>query len=132
LAGLAEPTTIAKKSLQPRRLVSLCREGKFNEAQNELFAPDARSIEMEGMSGDLGTVQGMEAIREKGRKFDASLTAVHSITCGDPLIAGSFFAVRMDLDATYKEGGRRAMSELCVYEVVNDKIVREQFFYSMG
>lgn len=72
----------------------------------------------------------MEAIREKGRKFDESLTKVHSITCGDPLIAGSFFALRMDLDATYKEGGRRAMSELCVYEVVNDKIVREQFFYA--
>ncbi len=115
-----------------RRLVALCRERKFNVAQDELFAPTARSIEMEGMTGDLGTVEGMDAIREKGRRFDESLTAVHSVTCSDPLIAGSFFTVRMDLDATYKEGGRRAMSELCVYEVVDDRIVREQFFYATG
>ena len=115
-----------------RRLVTLCREGKFNVAQDELFAPDAQSIEMEGVTGDLGTVQGMDAIREKGRKFDASLSEVHSVACGEPLVADSFFVVRMDLDATYKEGGRRAMSELCVYEVRNDKIVREQFFYSTG
>ena len=112
-----------------RRLVQLCREKKFDVAQNELFAPNARSIEMEGVSGALGTVQGIEAIREKGRQFDASLTAVHAVTCSDPMIAGPFFCVTMGLDATYKQGGRREMTELCVYEVVNDKIVREQFFY---
>ncbi|HEY6641945.1 nuclear transport factor 2 family protein [Povalibacter sp.] len=112
------------------RLVSLCRAGKFNEAQDELFAANARSIEMEGMTGDLGTVQGLDAIHEKGRRFDATISEVHFIKCSDPLIADSFFTVRMDLDATYKQGGRRAMSELCVYEVADGKIVREQFFYA--
>jgi hypothetical protein len=114
-----------------RRLVQLCREGKFNQAQDELYAQNARSIEPEGMSGALGSVQGMEAIREKGRRFESTYTQLHAVTCSDPLVAGAFFSVVMGFDATYKEGGRRAMEELCVYETANGKIVREQFFYSM-
>ena len=115
-----------------RRLVQLCREGKFDEAQEELYAPDARSIEMEGMSGPLGSVEGLEAIREKGRKFTQSYTEMHGVEVSDPLIADPFFSLVMGFDATFKEGGRRAMREICVYEVKNDKIVREQFFYAMG
>ena len=113
-----------------RRLVQLCREGKFSEAQNELYGENARSIEMEGAAGPMGSVEGLAAIREKARRFDESCTQIHSFTCSDPLVAGDFFSVVMSLDATYKEGGRRAMDEVCVYEVANDKIVREQFFYS--
>jgi hypothetical protein len=115
-----------------RRLVQLCREGKFNEAHNELYAQNARSIEPENMSGPLGSVEGMDAIREKGRRFEESYTEIHSFTCSDPLVAGPYFCVVMGLDATYKEGGRRAMEELCVYETANGKIVREQFFYPTG
>jgi hypothetical protein len=112
-----------------RRLVQLCREGKFNEAQDELYAKDARSIEPDGMSGPLGSVQGMDAIREKGRRFQESVAQIHGVTCSDPLVAGSFFSVVMGFDATYKEGGRRTLEEICVYEVSGDKIVREQFFF---
>ena len=43
-----------------RRLVDLCREGKFDVAQNELFADRARSIEMEGTPN--AEVVGMDAI----------------------------------------------------------------------
>lgn len=116
-----------------RRLVQLCREGKFSQAHDELYAQNARSIEMEGMAaGPLGSVQGLDAIREKGRRFDATYTQMHGVTCSEPLIAGAFFSLVMGLDATFKEGGRRAMEEICVYQVANDKIVLEQFFYSMG
>lgn len=115
-----------------RRLVELCREGKFNQAQDELYAPHARSIEVDGMTGPLGSVDGLEAIREKGRRFSDSLTEIHAVEVGDPLIAEPFFSLVMGFDATYKEGGRRVLREICVYEVANDKIVREQFFYPMG
>ena len=115
-----------------RRLVQLCREGKFNEAQDELYAQDASSIEPEGMAGPLGSVQGMAAIREKGRRFEESYTQMHGVTCSDPLVADPFFSVVMGFEATFKQGGRRSMEELCVYEVSNGKIVREQFFYRVG
>ena len=113
-----------------RRLVQLCREGKFNEAQDELYAANARSIEPEKMaSGPMGSVSGLEAIREKGRLFMESLTDIHGVTVSDPLVAGPFFSVVMGFDATYTQGGRRLMNEICVFEVANDKIVLEQFFY---
>jgi hypothetical protein len=115
------------------RLVQLCREGKFNEAQEELYAANVRSIEMEQMAtGPLGSASGFEAIREKARRFDESVSAVHSITVSEPLIAAPFFTFVLGLDATFKEGGRRVMNEICVYETLGDKIVREQFFYATG
>ena len=116
-----------------RRLIELCRAGQFNRALEELYAQDARSIEMDGMSdGAFATVSGLDAIRQKGRQFESSLTEVHGITVSDPLIAGPFFTIALGVDATYKEGGRRAMKEVCVYEVRDDKIVREQFFYPVS
>jgi hypothetical protein len=116
-----------------RRLIELCRAGQFDRALDELYADDARSIEMDDLAkGPLGNAEGLAAIRRKGKAFEESTLEVHSLTVSDPLIAGSFFTIAMGLDATYKEGGRRAMKEVCVYEVRNDKIVREQFFYALN
>lgn len=112
------------------RLVQLCREGKFDQAQEELYADNARSIENDGTSGPLGDAVGMEAIRAKGKAFYDSCEQIHSATVSDPLVASPFFSVAMTFDATYKTGGRRKTEEICLYEVANDKIVREQFFYS--
>lgn len=113
-----------------QRLVELCRAGEFGKALDELYADDAVSIEADGMqSGPLGNAQGLAAIRQKGKTFDATVENIHAVTVSDPSVAGRFFTVVMGLDATYKEGGRREMQEICVYEVRDGKIVREQFFY---
>jgi ketosteroid isomerase-like protein len=115
------------------RLVELCRAGKFSQALDELYSRDAVSIEPPGApSGPLGNAKGLDAIRAKGKAFDETCEKVHSITVSDPLIAGNFFSVTMGIDATYKQRGRYAMDEICVYEVRDGKIVLEQFFYSAG
>ncbi len=114
-----------------RRLVALCREGKFSQAHDELYAKNARSIEMEGMSGGaLGNVEGLDAIRQKGREFDQTYDEMHGMSISDPLVAGPFFTCTMAIDATWKGRGRSMMEEICVYETAGGKIVREQFFYS--
>lgn len=115
------------------RLVALCREGKYEQAQNELYADDAVSIEMAGApSGGLGDVKGLDAIREKGRKWAEDIVEIHSGTMSDPVIAGDWFSVASSLDATYKSMGRGPMQEICVYKVRDGKIVHEQFFYNLG
>jgi ketosteroid isomerase-like protein len=116
------------------RLVELCREGKGQQAQDELYAKDAVSIEMDGMeaSGMPTVAKGMDAIREKGRKFNEGIEAVHGATAGDPIVVGNWFAVTMTMDATMKGRGRINMEEICVYQVRDGKIVREQFFYDVG
>lgn len=115
-----------------KRLVELCRAGKYQEAQDDLYAQDAVSIEMEGLPpGVLGNAKGMDAIREKGRKFGESLEAVHSSSTSDPVIAGNWFSVSSSMDATFKGRGRMEIREICVYHVRNGKIDHEQFFYDM-
>ncbi|MDQ3056634.1 MAG: nuclear transport factor 2 family protein [Pseudomonadota bacterium] len=115
------------------RLVELCRAGKYEQAQEELYAEDAVSLEMEGMSGGgLGNATGMDAIREKGRKWAENIVEMHGGSVGEPVIAGNWFSLVMGIDATYKDMGRMDMQEICVYQVRDGKIVLEQFFYDVG
>src|SRR5215469_16247802 len=112
------------------RLVSLCREGKYEEAQRELYANDAISIEPQEMSkGPMGNAKGLKAILQKGKEFSESIEAVHSSEVSEPVVADGWFSVAMHMDATMKGRGRTDMREICVYHVKNDKIVQEQFFY---
>ena len=116
-----------------KRLVELCREGKGKEAQDELYSEDAVSIEMEGLPpGALGNAKGLDAIREKGRQFNEGIVEMHGGSVGDPIVAGNWFSVVMTMDATFKTHGRVNMQEICVYQVKDGKIVREQFFYDVG
>ena len=110
------------------RLVQLCREGKYEEAQNELFSDDAESIEPPGAQG-LQSVKGIDAIRKKGQDFQNMVETVHSGSIGDPVVAGRFISLAMTLDATYKGMGRQNMEEIAVYETRDGKIVKEQFFF---
>ena len=115
-----------------KRLVELCRKGEYEQAQRELYAQDAVSIEMPGLpEGALGNVEGLEAIYEKGRQFSERVEAVHASEASDPVIAGNWFSVSAVMDATMKGRGRVAMREICVYHVRDGKIDREQFFYDM-
>lgn len=115
-----------------KRLVELCRKGEFEQAQRELYASDAVSIEMPGApAGALGDAKGLEAIYEKGRQFNAMVETMHGGSVGDPLVAGHWFSVVMTMDVTFKGRGRTQMAELCVYRVRDGKVVSEQFFYDM-
>jgi hypothetical protein len=116
-----------------KRLVALCREGKYEEAQRELYANDAVSIEPEGLPpGALGNAKGLEAIYEKGRQFMASVEAVHGTEVSDPVFADNWFSISLRLDVTMKGRGRVDMREICVYRVQDGKVVLEQFFYDVG
>lgn len=112
------------------RLVELCREGKYEQVYDELFAADAENIEMPAMAqGPLGSVRGLDAIRAKSQAWSDGIEQVHGGSIGDPIVAGRWFSVPMSMDATFKGRGRMQMEEICVYQVRDGKIVREQFFY---
>ena len=116
-----------------KRLVELCREGKYEDAQRELYADDAVSIEPDGLPpGALGNAQGLAAIYEKGRQFSAMVEAVHGGSVSEPVIADNWFSIALAMDVTMKGRGRMNMSEIGVYRVRNGKIVHEQFFYDVG
>jgi len=109
------------------RLVALCREGKVESAQKELYADDAVNLEPYGTPAFPQETKGLGAIVEKGRKLTAMIEQVHALSISDPLVAGSSFAYAMHLDLTIKGHGRMQMDELCIYEVKDGKVVAERF-----
>jgi hypothetical protein len=110
------------------RLAELCRQGKFEDAQKELYAEDAISIEAHATHSFDKETKGLQAIVAKAKKFDGMVDAMHRITLSEPLVAKDSFAISMTMDATMKERGRMEMKELCVYTVKDGKIISEQFF----
>ncbi len=109
------------------RLVELCRTGQWDKVQAELYAEHCVSIEPQGAR--LERAEGMDAIRAKGEHWQAMVQEVHSGEVSDPLVAGNHFTLTMRNDITFKEAGRQQIEEVCVYEVQQGKVVKEQFFY---
>lgn len=109
------------------RLVALCREQKWETAQRELYADNAVSVEPYATPGFEKETKGLPSILEKGKKFTQMVETMHALGVSDPLVATNSFACTMRMDVTMKGQGRMNMSELCVYEVKDGKIVLEQF-----
>lgn len=109
------------------RFYELDSKHDFQTIYAELYAPDAKSIEP--AHSQWGTVQGMDAIHEKGKQFGETIEEMHGGFTDTPIVAGNFFACRMGFDATIKGKGRVHMEEIALYEVKDGKIISEQFFY---
>ncbi|HTB27151.1 MAG TPA: nuclear transport factor 2 family protein [Puia sp.] len=111
-----------------KKLKKYCEQGKFEEAQRDLFAKDAVSIEPMAGGGFDKETRGLDAIIKKGDKWQEMVSDTHSIEVSEPTIAGNTFSLSMRMDVTTKDRGRMDMTELCVYQVKDGKIISEQFF----
>ncbi|HEY8915247.1 MAG TPA: SnoaL-like domain-containing protein [Chitinophaga sp.] len=110
------------------RLTELCRKGEFETAQKELYADDAVSIEPYATDDFEKETRGLDKMLQKGEKFQSMVEAIHGIDISDPIFGENSFAFSMNMDITMKQKGSMKMSELCVYEVKDGKIISEQFF----
>lgn len=110
------------------RLVDMCRNGKVEEAKEELFSEDIISIEPnEGLLPK--ETRGMDAIRKKAELFISAVENFYGSQISDPLIAGDYFSIAWHTDIQMKGEQRKITTELCVYKTKNGKIISEQFFY---
>jgi ketosteroid isomerase-like protein len=115
-----------------KRYVELVKEHKNAECLSELFAPDAVSVEAGAPPGQERTARGVEAIRAKSKWWNDNHT-VHSGTVDGPFPHDDRFAVKFSFDVTFKPQDRRfTMNEIGLFTVKDDKIVKEEFFYTMG
>ncbi len=110
------------------KLVAYCRTGQFEAAMKELYAPNIVSIEPKG--APMERVEGFQAVVEKAEFFNNMVEEFHGNEVSDPLVADNFFSCRMKMDATFKQGGRETMEEICLYQVEDGKITQEEFFYT--
>jgi hypothetical protein len=115
-----------------RKLVELCNQGKQKEAMETLYSQDIASIEASAMPNLPAEMYGIKAIREKAAWWDAN-HEIHAASAEGPWPKGDQFVVRFTYDVTNKPSNQRfKMDEAALYTVHNGKIVREEFFYSMG
>src|SRR5258708_1301409 len=118
-----------------KKLVELCREGKFKEAVESLYSPQIVSVEAGAGPSMPARMEGIEAIKGKGEWWEAN-HEVHSTKVEGPFPNGDRFIVRFTMDVTAKAGpmaGKRfTMDESALYTVKDGKVTMEEFFYSMG
>ena len=123
----AEVSTMTTQEVA-NRYHELAQTSQWGQIHNELFADNAVSIEPPHAQG-LKTVEGIDAIKEKGKQFEAMVEEVHGGYTTAPVVGGRYFSVGMGIDCTMKGMGRQKMDEIALYEVKDGKIVMEQFFY---
>lgn len=124
-------TTLTTNSVETiaNTLVEKCRQSKFEEAVQELYALDVVTIESMEMPDFPKETKGLDAVAEKGKQWAAN-TEIHYMEVSEPLIAGSQFAVKFTMDMTCKQTNQRnTMEEIALYQVENGKIVKVQFVY---
>ena len=115
-----------------KKYVALCKEGRFDECLNSLFAKNAVSVEAGAPPGMDRTASGLDAIKAKG-KWWADNHTVHKAETFGPYPHDNRFAVRFVFDITHKPSGKRmTMDEIGLFTVDNGKITREEFFYPTG
>ncbi len=115
-----------------KKLVELCKQGKNDEVTKTLYAQDIVSVEAGAPPGQSAESRGLEAIIAKS-KWWADNHEVHSAVCEGPYPHGDRFVVHFKYDVTNKPSNQRIqMDEAALYTVKDGKIVREEFFYSMG
>jgi len=118
-----------------KKLVEMCKEGKMNEAMDELYSPHIVSIEAGAPPGASARVEGIAAVKGKGEWWQAN-HEVHGGETEGPFPHGDRFIVRFKFDVTAKagpmEGKRFTLDEAALYTVKDGKIVHEEFFYTMG
>jgi hypothetical protein len=114
-----------------QKLVELCKAGNNHEAMQTLYSPDIVSIEAGAPPGQSPEAKGLAACVEKGKQF-AQAHEIHSAKIDGPFPNGDRFTVIFDYDITRRPDNQRFnMKEVALYTVKGDKIVREEFFYSI-
>jgi len=106
-----------------KRLVALVSEGKNLQAEEELYAPDALSVEQNGYS-----VTGLEAVMGKTKGAMEGMEAVHGGGIDIAYVGADTFLLHYKMDVTPKAGERMTMEEYGFYKIRDGKIAEEYYF----
>jgi ketosteroid isomerase-like protein len=113
-----------------QKLVDLCKAGKNAEAMKALYANDIVSREAAASNGAPAESKGIEGCLQRNKEWTQA-HEVNKATIDGPFPNGDKFAVMFDYDLTRRADKQHLhMKEVALYTVKNDKIVREEFFYT--
>jgi hypothetical protein len=117
------------------RFHELVSAGKNDQAMRELYAENARHVEVMEAPWCPRVIEGKPGLLKKAEEFGKA-TTVHSASCGKPVVNGDQFVCTLTMDCTSNAGPmagqRMTMSETALYTVRAGKIVEGKFFYGCG
>jgi hypothetical protein len=125
---ITKKTRMSDIEIIANRLVTLLKQKKFLEAQEELFAADAVSQEPEKLKER--SVSGLDAIMQKEKYFLKNIKEWNRFEITKPIISKNHFSVGMITEVEMITGDQISINEIIVYEVGNGKIIKEQFFFN--
>ena len=74
--------------------------------------------------------EGITNVIAKYNNLTSLVSEFHNVWVSEPIIVDNFFSFTLKMDVTHTILGRTTIEELCVYNVVEGKIVREQLFFT--
>jgi hypothetical protein len=107
------------------RLAQLCRERKFIQAYDELYADE--SVAVLPVNRYNPHVKKLKTVIERIRQIIANVI-IHKIEISDPLFSGDYFALNFHIDFTLKNRSRKDVEELCVCHLKEGKITWQPSF----
>ena len=110
------------------RLVSLCRQGQNALAQVELYDDEIESIEAQ--NSKFKRTKGIKKVQRKTAMFYEMAQEIHKYELSDPLVVNDYFCFKLCIDVTLRGLGRVELEELCIYHVADEKIIKEEFYYT--
>lgn len=117
-----------------KKLVELSNAHKGVEAVETLYSDKIVSIEGQSTEQMPARMEGIEAIKGKNSWWYDN-HEIHESKATGPFCGfrEDQFAVKFDLDVTFKPSGERSqMSEVALYTVADGKVVQEEFLYLMS
>lgn len=112
-----------------KRYYELIQQHQYEQIQNELYTPNAISIEPENDSNLPLVVEGVEALRQKEGLFFSQVDQMFGSYMSETVVSTFFFSMMTGMDVKMKGKQRKKKEQICVFEVRDGKIVKEQFFY---
>lgn len=111
-------------------LVTMCREGNFLGAIDRYYGRDIHSVEPSSTPHIPAELVGIDMVKAKNHWWIQNYE-VHHYKVSGPFVGDGQFAVHYTYDVTCRVTGRRSnMTEMALYTVQDDRIVREEFFYT--
>lgn len=111
------------------RYYELIQQHKYEQIQDELYAPDAVSIEPENDSHLPLRVEGIQTLRQKEGLFFSQVDELFGSYMSEVVVSTYYFSMMTGMDVRMKGKERKIKEQIGVFEVRNGKIVKEQFFY---
>ncbi len=106
------------------KLIQLAEAGKFLEAIETFYAPDA-SMQENNQPARLG----LPALLENERQALARFKIIHTKKAASYVVDGERTAINWIFDITDQSGRRFRLDEIAYQEWRDGKIVKERFYY---